>query len=141
MGDADPDSGFVTPASVDRKSGFEWRQLSAQVLEHRRTRSAADVNVTLEAAAEREPQSPLAGVYRFWMADNLARRGDLRASLGLYYDALDALAGNQPFVATIDGIGGALLQKAQTAALAGDRATAVEAYLHLARHAPGDPDP
>ncbi len=132
---------LVIPRCIDEKSAFEWRQLSAQVLEQRRARVCANTNVTLAAAAEREPQSPLAGAYWLWMADNLVRDGALRDSLSLYDHAIEAFAANERLVATIDGHEGALLKKAQTAALMRDAVTAVETYEALARHEPGNPDP
>lgn len=141
MRDHNPQGEFVIPGCLDEKSGFEWRQLSAQVLEHRRTGVCAGTNVTLEAAIEREPQSPLAGAYRLWMADNVRRDGRLRESLSFYDDAIDAFAANETLVTTIDGLACALLKKAQTAALARDPATAVEAYQALAGHAPENGDP
>lgn len=141
MRDHDVHGEMGIPRCLDDKSAFEWRQLSAQVLEQRRTRLCANTNVTLEAAIEREPQSPLAGAYWLWMADNLVRDGSVRDSLSLYDKAIDAFAANERLVATIDGVGGALLKKAQTAALAKDHATAVETYQALARHERGDPDP
>lgn len=131
----------VIPRCLDEKSGFEWRQLSAQVLEHRRTKVCSNTNATIEAAIDREPQSPLAGAYRLWIADNIRRDGGLRDALPLYDKAIDAFEANETLVASIDGVGGALLSKAQTAALAKDIPAAVEAYQALARHQPGNADP
>lgn len=131
----------VAPASLDAKTDFEWRQLSAQVLDHRRAGICSNTNIMLESAIEREPQSPLAGAYQLWIGDNLVRDGGLRKALSHYDKAVDSFAANEPLVQTIDGVGGALLKKAQTAALAKDWATAVETYQTLSRHLPDDPDP
>ena len=141
MRDRDLHGEVVMPRCLDEKSGFEWRQLSAQVLEHRRTAACSGVNVTLEAAIEREPQSPLAGAYRLWMADNVSRDGNLRESLSMFDGAIEAFEANERLVASIDGLACALLKKAQTAALAKDSATAVEAFQALARHQPKNADP
>ncbi|MGA9581543.1 MAG: M23 family metallopeptidase [Allosphingosinicella sp.] len=131
----------VTPSCLDEKSGFEWRRLSAQVLEQRRTGFCSGANVTLEAAIEREPRSPLAGAYRLWIADNVGRDGRLGESLSLFDEAVSAFEANDRLVETIDGVACALLKKAQTAALARDIAAAVEAYRALARHEPQNADP
>lgn len=138
MRDHDVDGQVVTPRCLDEKSGFEWRGLSAQVRARRIAGACSGTNVTLEAAIEREPQSPLAGPYRLWIADNVRFDGDHSASLPLYDAAIEAFQANEPLVTSIDWIGGALLRKAQGAALAGDFATAVETWQALARHAPTD---
>ncbi len=141
MRDGPIDAEMATPQCLDAKSGHEWRQLSAQTQAHQRNHSTSEINVTLEAAAEREPQSPLAGVYRLWMAEMRARGGDLKAALPLYDRAVETLAANPSLGESIDGVGGALLQKAQTAALAGEAKAAVAAYQDLASRLPDDPDP
>jgi Peptidase family M23 len=136
-----PIIGNSDPASLDAKSAHEWRQLAAQVTDKRREGLCSNANNALEAAIEREPQSPAAGAYLLWMADNLARDGNRTQSLFVYDKAVESITSNQSMVASIDGVGGTLLHKAQTAALANDAATAVETYRALARHAPGNPDP
>ena len=141
MRDSDHIAEGVVPPCLDRKSGYEWRHLSAQVLEHRRKGRSANTNVALAAATEREPDSPLAGAYRLWMADNLVRDGELNASLATYDEALDSLSANERLVTTIDGIAAVLLKKAQVSLLAGDQRTAITSYQALAEHAPEDPDP
>lgn len=111
------------------------------MLEKRRTGLCAGTNVTLEAAIEREPQSPLAGAYWFWIADNLARDGELKASLAVYDRAIDSMTANEKLVPSIDGIAGALRKQAQVAVLAGDSEMAIASYRTLARHVPRDSDP
>ena len=118
MRDYDVDGEVVTPRCLDEKSGFEWRQLSAQVRARRLKGACSGANVTLEAAIEREPQSPLAGAYRLWIADNVRHDGDHGASVALYDAAIEAFQVNEPLVKSIDWIGGALLKKAQAAAVA-----------------------
>ncbi len=140
MANVTPDF-MADPKSLDAKSAYEWRSLSAQVHEHRRTSASVHINMTLEAAIARDPQSPVAGAYRLWIADNYLQNGDIRESLGHYDMACEALSANEPLVASIDGIGGALLHKAQAAARCGDTKASVEAYEALARHHPDDPDP
>jgi hypothetical protein len=141
MREAGPVQEIFDPASLDAKSAHEWRRLAAQVTDKRRDGVCSNANNALEAAIEREPQSPAAGAYLLWMADNLARDGKRTQSLSVYDKAVESIASNQPMVASIDGVAGTLLHKAQTAALANDAATAVETYRALARHAPGNPDP
>jgi hypothetical protein len=135
------DGDAVAPRCLDEKSGFEWRQLSAQVQARRRRGACSGANVTLEAAIEREPQSPVAGAYRLWIADNVRHDGEQAAVLALYDAAIEAFQANEPLVRSIDWIGGALLKKAQGAALAGDLATAVETWQALARHDPANANP
>ena len=130
----------IDPASLDGRSAHEWRQLSAQVMTTRREGVCSNSNNALEAAIEREPQSPAAGAYLLWMADNLARDGHRTQSLSVYDKALESITANELLMPSIDWIGGTLLHKAQTAALANDIAAAVETYRALARHAPRNPD-
>lgn len=141
MRDHELDATVVTPRCLDDKSGFEWRRLSAQLHARRLKGACSGTNVTLEAAIEREPQSPAAGAYRLWIADNLRHDGAYRASLALYDAAIGAFQANEPLIASLDWIGGALLKKAQAAALGGDIATAIETWQALARHAPADANP
>ena len=100
--------------------------------------ACSGANATLEAAIEREPQSPVAGAYQLWIADNLRHDGDPGASLALYDAAIAAFQVNEPLIRSIDWIGGALLKKAQAAALAGDLAIAVETWQALAKHDPSN---
>ena len=116
-------------------------RLSAQVHARRRRGACCGTNVTLEAAIEQDPQSPVSGTYRLWIADNVRHDGDHAASLALYDAAIEAFQANEPLVRSIDWIGGALLKKAQGAALAGDLATAVETWQALARHDPANANP
>lgn len=141
MRDHELDATVVTPRCLDEKSGFEWRQLSAQVHARRQKGACSGTNVTLEAAIEREPQSPATGAYRLWTADNLRHDGEHRASLAHYDAAIKAFEANEPLVTSIDWMGGALLKKAQAAALAGDLATAVETWQALGRHNPANANP
>jgi hypothetical protein len=115
--------------------------LAAEVSATRRHGACSNANNALEAAVEREPQSPAAGAYLLWIADNVARDGEGAQSLSLYDRAVESITSNQPMVPSIDGVAGVLLHKAQAAALANNPATAVETYRALARHAPGNPDP
>jgi murein DD-endopeptidase MepM/ murein hydrolase activator NlpD len=129
---------LVSPSCLDDKSAFEWRRLAGQVLAGRKHPLCASVNVTLQAAAERAPQSPAAPAYRLWMADNLARDRSFAAALAAYDDAVEHARSAQPLIETVDTIAAALRYKAQTAALAGEPATAIAAFRDLAAHAPDD---
>ena len=110
-------------------------------MDKRRQGVCSNANNTLEAAIEREPQSPAAGAYWLWTADNFARDGNRTQALLAYDKAVEVLSANQALFPSIDGVRGALLHKAQTATLANDTQTAIESYRALARHARGDPDP
>ena len=72
------------PPTLDGRSTYEWRHLTGQVLHSRSQPACASVNVTLSDAANREPQSPLAPLYRLWMADNYARDGRFADALTAY---------------------------------------------------------
>lgn len=133
--------GPLHPQSLDDKSAHEWRQLTAQVLQSRAQAGCARTNVTLESAARREPQSPAAPAFRLWMADNLARDGQLAEALTAYDSAVEQAQSAGRLMAAHDPIIGALRGKAQTAALIGDVVTGIAAYQDLARHAPGDANP
>jgi hypothetical protein len=141
MREAGPKPDVFEPRSLDARSAHEWRHLAAQVMGKRREGVCSNANNALEAAIEREPQSPAAGAYWLWTADNAARDGNRTQAILVYDKAIEALANNQPLIPSIDGVGGALLHKAQTAALANDPRAAIETYRALARHAPKNPNP
>ena len=85
--------GHLAPESLDAKATYEWLQLGTQVAQARSDLLCARVNVTLEAAAEREPQSPTAPAYRLWMADNLAQDSRYGDALGAYDKAVNSAIG------------------------------------------------
>jgi len=130
--DADPDP--FRPATLDEKSGHEWRQVSGQVLRSRREAGCCRTNVTLEAAAEREPQSPAAPAFRLWIADNLVRDGRLADALVAYDATVKSAQSAGRLLESIDPIVGALRAKAQAAALLGEPDTAIAAYGDLHGH-------
>ena len=131
----------LRPTSLDETSAHEWRQLSGQVLRSRGESGCAKTNVTLEAAAEREPQSPATPAYRLWMADNLVRDERLADALAAYDATVKSAQSASRLIDTIDPIIGALYHKAQAAALLGDAATAIAAYSDLYNYDSGNADP
>ncbi|HEX2473940.1 MAG TPA: peptidoglycan DD-metalloendopeptidase family protein, partial [Lacipirellulaceae bacterium] len=135
------DSDRLRPTSLDDKSAHEWRQLAAQVLSSRSEPVCSRTNVTLEAAAEREPQSPATPAYRLWLADNLVRDGQWSAALQAYDAAVQCAQSAKRLSPTIDPIVGALYHKAQAAALMGEAATAIVDYENLSKHEPANVDP
>jgi murein DD-endopeptidase MepM/ murein hydrolase activator NlpD len=129
VGNPDPD--HLRLKSLDEKSTHEWRQLSGQVLRSRREAGCARTNVTLEAAAEREPQSPATPAYRLWMAGNLVRDDRLADALAAYDATVKSAQSASRLIEPIDPIIEALYPKAQAAALLGDATTAIAAYRDL----------
>lgn len=124
------------PEALDAKATHEWMQLAAQTVRAKLERWCSNVNVTLEAAAEREPHSPATPAYRLWMADNLARDGRYADSVAAYDRTVEAAGSADRLVATLDPIVCALYHNAQAAALDGNASTAIDTYQELARHAP-----
>jgi hypothetical protein len=125
------------PASLDDKSAHEWGQLSAQVLDCRRAAACSRVNVTLESAAKRDPQSPAATVFRLWMADNLLRDGEFAQALAAYDVVLERAQSAERLIKEYDPIPGVLHHKAHAAAMLGDIDTALATWQELARYVPG----
>ena len=117
--DIDSELSRLSPPSLDPRSSFEWRQLTQQVLHSRRGPGSANVNVTLRAAAEREPQSPLAPAYLLWMADNHARDGSIAEALDGYDASVLSAQAAPRLIDDCDIAFCALHAKAQLAALAG----------------------
>jgi hypothetical protein len=131
-GDSDP----PRPESLDLKATHEWLQLAAQTVRARSEPSCSSVNVTLEAAAEREPQSPTTPAYRLWTADNLARDSRYADAVAAYDRAVEAAQSAVRLVDSLDPIVCALYHKAQAAALDGNASSAIVTYQELGRHAP-----
>lgn len=126
------------PSSLDDKSAYEWARLSAQVLECRRDSACSRVNATLESAIKRDLQSPVAPVFRLWMADNLLRDGEFKQALTVYDAVLVHAQSTERLIEVHDLIPGALQYKAHAAASLGDIDTALAAWQELARYVPGD---
>ena len=140
MTTATTDTDRLRPRSLDEKSAYEWHQLSDQVLRSRRQAGCARTNVTLEAAAEREPQSPATPAYRLWMADNLVRDGQLAEALAAYDATVHSGQSASRLVEAVDPVVEALYHKAQAAALLGDATAATGAYRDLHTHSSGNID-
>ena len=56
--------GDPQPEKLDAKTNYEWHQLAAQVMKSRNRENCSCTNVSLLAAAEREPQAPPAPAFR-----------------------------------------------------------------------------
>jgi murein DD-endopeptidase MepM/ murein hydrolase activator NlpD len=136
--DIDSELSRLSPDLLDAHTSFEWRQLTRQVLRSRRRPHCANVNVTLRAAAEREPQSPLAPAYRLWMADNHARDGSIAEAFEGYDACVLSAAAAPRLVGDCDIAFLALHAKAQAAALAGQAELAISTYRDAARLKPAD---
>jgi hypothetical protein len=138
-GNAETDS--LRPTSLDEKSADQWRQLSGQVRCSRAEPGCTRTNMDLEAAAQREPESPAAPAYHLWMADNLMRDNQPADALSAYDATVKSAQSASRLIETIDPIIGALYHKAQAAALLGDATTAIAAYRDLHNYDSGNADP
>jgi tetratricopeptide (TPR) repeat protein len=117
---------------LDARSQGEWIELSGQVRQSLRERAGSQTNDALEAAASREPQSPIAPAYRLWIADNLSHEGRYQDAIQAYDGAIDAATSARPLIIEVDFRRGALNHKAQAAKLGGDTSLAVATYFELA---------
>jgi hypothetical protein len=107
------DESLIKPSGLDEKQSFEWRRLSMQTVVRRLEPRCSNMNETLEFAARREPQSPVAPVYRAWMADNLARDGRFAEAIVGYDAAIRAAESTPPLFERLDGVATALSEKAR----------------------------
>ena len=98
MRKAGPKPEIFEPRSLDAKSAHEWRHLAAQVMGKRREGVCSNANNALEAAIEREPQSPAAGAYWLWTADNVARDGNRTQALVVCDTAIEAIDNNESLI-------------------------------------------
>ena len=135
------DESLIKPTGLDEKQSFEWRHLSMQTVLRRLEPRCSNMNETLEFAARREPQSPVAPVYRAWMADNLARDGRFAEAIVGYDAAIRAAESTPPLFERLDGVATALSEKAQAATLAGDPDLAIATYRELGERVRVDAGP
>lgn len=131
--------GVPQTEKLDAKTDYEWRQLASQVIKSRTGEYSSRTNVSLLAAAEREPQAPSAPAFRLWMADNLAIDGDYSEAITAYDDCVRACDSARPLSAHQDLVAGALMHKAQALTLSGDLTGAMAAYNELFSQRPAQP--
>lgn len=130
--------GDTPPAKLDAKVDYEWHQLAAQVMKSRTCENCSRTNVSLLAAAEREPQAPPAPAFRLWMADNLSIDGNYSEAIKTYDDCLYAWESARPLTAHQDLVTGASMHKAQALHLSGDLQGAMSAYNDLISQRPAN---
>jgi len=118
---------------MDRRTHQEWVQLTTHVLRARSAPNCCAANANLEAAAKREPQSPVAPAYHLWIADNFARDGHYTDAARAYDAAVDRSQALSNLADILDPTEGALYDKAQTLALGGSIAAAIDAFSELER--------
>lgn len=75
---------------LDPRSHDEWIALSSLVRRSALERAASQSNDVLEAAANREPQSPVAPAYRLWIAESFAQQKQYDDAIRAYDAAIDA---------------------------------------------------
>jgi murein DD-endopeptidase MepM/ murein hydrolase activator NlpD/tetratricopeptide (TPR) repeat protein len=124
------------PEKLDAKTDHEWRELATQVISIRPGENYSSSNVSLLAAADREPQAPTAPAFRLWMADNLAMDGNYSEAVKAYDHCVLATQSARPITAGIDLIEGALMHKAQATCLSGDSHGAISVYRDLINSRP-----
>jgi tetratricopeptide (TPR) repeat protein len=130
------DGGPALPEPLDAGTDHEWRNLAAQVMRARNDRYCARTNISLLAAADREPEAPPAPFFRLWMADNLAFDGNYAEAARSYDDCLEACGAARRLTAHQDPAAGALLHKAEVLELSGDAPAAIAAYRDLIERQP-----
>jgi hypothetical protein len=113
---------------LDDKSREQWVKLSAQTALAAAGSSPSEANNHLDAAAQREPQSPAASVYRIWAGDNFAREGRFLEAVMTYDVALDVAMSSRRLHVDIDAVSASLLHKAQAAAMGGDSKLAIRTW-------------
>src|SRR5215207_8496968 len=126
--DAYSDTSTSSPDQLSAALDQEWRGLATQVISARGSRYCSRLNVTLEDAAAREPESPTAPVFRLWAADNLASDGSYSNAVAAYDDCVRATQSTRPLVKRQDLVTGALLHKARAAYLSGEARGAIATY-------------
>lgn len=117
---------------LDPRSHDEWIALSNLVRGSALERAASRSNDALEAAANREPQSPVAPAYRLWIAESFAQEGRYDDAIRSYDAVIDAATSARWLASSLDLRAGALNHKAQAATLAGDVGLAIATYTDLA---------
>ncbi|MGH8761641.1 MAG: tetratricopeptide repeat protein [Nitrosospira sp.] len=118
---------------LDEKTRAQWLRLSAQTVAVNAGPAPSLVNAELEAAAQSEPQSPLAPAYKLWMADNLAREARYLEAIKAFDSAVDLAQSARRFLPQLDPIRCALLHKAQAASISGNAKIAIATYQELAK--------
>ncbi len=121
---------------LDPKTESEWIRLASQVRSAAIESHPSRLNKSLEAAAGREPQAPVAPAYRLWAADNLARDRVYSQAVKAYDHAIEAAQSASRLIAGSNPVIGMLYHKAAAAALDGDTATATQTYEELAKVEP-----
>ena len=110
---------------LDQRTREEWLKMSAQAAAANVGPWPSRVNKELDAAAQSEPQSPVAPAYRLWIADNLAREGRYLEAIKAFDSAIDSAQSARRFLPHVDPICCSLLHKAQAAALGGELKVAI----------------
>ena len=90
-----------------------------------------EVNNDLDAAAQGEPQSPVASAYRLWAGDNLAREGRFLEAVNAYDVAVDMALSSRRLHPDVNPTSCSLRHKAQAAAVGGDSKLAIRTYREL----------
>jgi hypothetical protein len=109
----------------------QWVGLTALVLKARATPTSCVTNKTLAAAAEREPQAPVAPAFNLWIADNCARDGRYADAARAYDAAVARAQVVRDLPDALDPTHGALYHKAQALALTGSASSAIQAFKDL----------
>jgi hypothetical protein len=116
--------------TLGSQGGRRWSELSEQAQRAAMGAGTANVLRVLDAAADREPESPVAPAYRLWQADALGRVGRDREAVGIYDHAI-AAAQSAPAFERIEFVLEALRHRAGALARLGDVDGAVTSYRDL----------
>ena len=116
---------------MDHRTHDQWMRLTRQVLRARAKPNCCSTNKDLEAAAERDRDSPVAPAFNLWVADNYARDGHYALAARAYDVAVDRAQRIRHVVNVLDPTAGALFSKAQALALTDSASTAIQAFRDL----------
>ncbi len=132
---SDPKEGGDRPTvePLDQKTRQEWLRMSAQAVAANAGPWPSRFNRDLDAAAQSEPQSPVAPAYRLWIADNLAREARYLDAVRAFDSAIHSAQSARRFLPHVDPTYCSLLHKAQAATLGGDARVAISTYQELAK--------
>lgn len=121
-------SGFET---LDRKTERLWMQMSSKTI-NGNLRNESLVNEELLNASSLDLQSPVAPLFKFWLADNLARAGNYAQAIKAYDVTVETSMNAAKFLKGVDVVEGALYHKAYAAKLSADFKLSIDTFKELA---------
>jgi Peptidase family M23 len=127
--------------SLDSSLQDRWFDLGTRASTAARGPNATQVNHSLAAEINADPQSPLVPVYLLWIADNLAREGRNADALDVYDRAIAAVGDSAPLAERYDVRRAVLKSMSGAFDRAGDPAGAIRTLVDLGDVRTDDPGP